>query len=238
MAQITISKLPGPVAAATGAPAERIAIPPIYDNMAEFVHGLGDIPLSRILFDPWPGTATERDLLEFVERDKRLVELVDGTLVEKPMGNYESWIAQLISHAILSFVLPRGLGYVTGEAGMMRLASGRVRMPDVSFISVDRLPGGEPPREPIPSLSPDLAVEVLSDSNTESEIDQKLREYFSSGTKLAWIVDPVAKSVAVYSKPDRADQVLSVKDVLDGGSVLPGFVLPLVDIFEMKIRKQ
>jgi hypothetical protein len=64
----------------------RIAVAPKFDNGEEWHHGLGDVPLSRIIFDPWPGTATEEDLLLMVERDKRLCELIDGTLVEKPPG--------------------------------------------------------------------------------------------------------------------------------------------------------
>ena len=78
------------------------------------MHDLGDIPLSRIVMDPWPGSATEKDLLVFVERDKRLVELIDGTLVEKPMGWFESLIATRLIIALGSFVNPRNLGFITG----------------------------------------------------------------------------------------------------------------------------
>jgi len=210
----------------------RTAIPPRFVNGEEFLHGLGDIPLSRIVFDPWPGTATEQDLLAFVERDKRLVELIDGTLVEKPVGYYESLIASLLIKALLDFVLPRKLGAVSGEAGMLRLADGRVRLPDVAFISFARCPGGRVPREPIPSLAPDLAVEVLSESNTKAEIDQKLREYFTSGTRLAWIIDPAQRSVAVYRAAGEPSRTLGPSDALDGEDVLPGFTMSLVDLFQ------
>jgi Uma2 family endonuclease len=210
----------------------RVAIPPKFDNGEEFLHGLGDVPLSRVVFDPWPGTATEQDLLEFVERDKRLVELVDGTLVEKPVGYYESLIAALLIRALLDFVLPRKLGAVSGEAGMMRLLSGRVRLPDVAYISFSRFPGGRIPREPIPNIAPDLAVEVLSDSNTKAEIDQKLREYFQSGTRLAWIIDPPSQTVAVHRSPGRPERILKVGESLDGLDVLPGFTMPLAELFQ------
>lgn len=210
----------------------RLAIPPKFDNGQEWHHELGDIPLSRVVFDPWPGTATEGDLLVFVERDKRLVELIDGTLVEKPVGFDESYIALLISTAINNFIMPRRLGILTGEAGMMRLAFlGRVRLPDVSFVSFDRLPGRKVPREPIPTLAPDLAIEVLSDSNTKSEIDQKLKEYFGSGTRLAWLVDPPTRTVAIYHSPAGPHQTIDINGSVDGGDVLPGFSMRVADMF-------
>src|ERR687890_208242 len=96
-----------------------------FDNGAEWLRALGGVPLERILFDPWPGTATEADLLRYVERDKRLCELVDGTLVEKPVGYLESFIASVLITHLNQFILPRDLGIVTGEAGLMRLVSGR-----------------------------------------------------------------------------------------------------------------
>src|SRR5438876_2175846 len=171
-----------------------------YDNAADWLHDLGDIPLERIIMDPPPGTATERDLLVLVERDKRLCELVDGTLVEKPVGYLESLIAGWLITELNNFIGSRSLGYVSGEAGMMRMLSGRVRLPDVAFVSINDLPGGTLPNDPIPTLTPTLAVEVLSDSNTKAEIQQKLKEYFDSGTKLAWIIDPATRTIAVFEQ--------------------------------------
>src|SRR2546423_5473679 len=108
--------------AAASAPI-RFNPPRRFENGAEWLRALGGVPLERIIFDPWPGTATEADLLRFVERDKRLCELIDGTLVEKPVGYYESFIAGLLITYLNQVVLPRNLGAVTGEAGMMRLFS-------------------------------------------------------------------------------------------------------------------
>jgi len=210
----------------TGAPSK----PPRFDTAAEWLHALGDVPPERIIFHPLPGTATEADLLHFVERDK-LCELIDGTLVEKPVGYLESFIAGIIITHLNQFVIPRGLGIVTGEAGMMRLLSGRVRIPDAAFVSFDRLPGRMVPTEPVPSLAPDLAVEVLSETNTPAEMGQKLREYFESGTRLAWVVDPVSRSVAVYHAPDSPVQTALESDVLGGEMVLPGFTLAVAALF-------
>jgi Uma2 family endonuclease len=203
-----------------------------FENAAELWHSLGDVPLERIVMNPLPGTATEKDLLVFVERDKRLVELIDGTLVEKPVGYIESLIAGLLITELNIFVLARNLGYVSGEAGMIRMISGRVRLPDVAFVSNDDLPGGILPNEPIPTLPPTLAAEVLSETNTTAEIRQKLREYFDSGTRLAWIIDPKTRMVAVYDHfADTPKHTLNESDTLDGESVLPGFSLAVSKLF-------
>jgi Uma2 family endonuclease len=107
---------------------------------------------------------------------------------------------------------------------------GLVRMPDVAFISWDQLPKRKYPNEPIASLFPDLAVEVLSESNTRGEMKRKLKEYFLSGTQLVWIVDPIQRIVDVYTAPDRFTR-LKEGEVLDGGDLLPGFELPLERLF-------
>ena len=212
----------------TAAVPPRFVPPKRFDNGAEWLAALGGVPLERIIFDPWPGTATEADLLQLVDRDKRLCELVDGTLVEKPVGYWEGLIATNLSTALNIFVLARNLGGVTGADATMRMKSGRVRLPDVGFTSLARMPKT---REPIPTLSPDLAVEVLSESNTKDEIDQKLREYFQSGTRLAWIIDPAPRSVAVYREPGEPAALIDESGTLDGEQVLPGFTLPVAELF-------
>jgi Uma2 family endonuclease len=135
-----------------------------------------------------------------------------------------------IARYLYEFVTPRNLGLVTGEGGMMRLFAGLVRIPDVAFISWARLPGGKVPDAPIPRLAPDLAVEVLSRSNTPSEMRGKREEYFEAGVALVWMVDPEERRVTVYTSPEDS-VAYGTSDVLDGGTVLPGFSLPLGDLF-------
>src|SRR5215212_3516506 len=77
------------------------AAPVQYRTAAEWLHDLGDVPLERILFTPWPGTATEADMLRKVEVEKHLCELIDGTLVEKPVGLYESQVAAVLIQLML-----------------------------------------------------------------------------------------------------------------------------------------
>ena len=201
---------------------------PQFENGAQWLAALGGVPLSRIIFNPWPGDATEADLLYMVDHEKRLCELIDGTLVEKPVGCWEGLIAANIIGLLIAFVNPRALGAVFGADSTMRMKSGRIRLPDVSFVSKARMPQS---LAPVPSLGPDLAVEVLSEGNTEEEMRQKLAEYFQSGTRLAWIVDPDPRTVAVYITPGGPPSIVPESGQLDGGAVLPGLSIRVADMF-------
>jgi len=201
------------------------------DNLGELLERLGGIPLERIRFRPPPGTATEADVLEALEAPrKRICELIDGVLVEKAMGYSESLLATVLISALWSFVRSRNLGLVTAPDGTMRLWAGRVRIPDVAFTSWDRMPGRRRPPQPIPDLAPDLAVEVLSRSNTPAEMRLKRRDYFAAGVRVVWEVDPEARTVSVYTAVE-GPTVHTQADTLDGGNVLPGFTLALSDLF-------
>jgi Uma2 family endonuclease len=203
---------------------------PTYTTVADLLEQLGDIPPQRIRLRPLPGTATEQDVLAIGDREDRLCELVDGVLVEKAMGFRESLLACALIGLVGNFVAPRNLGLVSGEAGTMRLFPGLVRIPDVAFVSWDRLPERRVPAAPIPDLVPDLAVEVLSESNTAAEMARKRREYFAAGVRLVWQVDPASRMVMVYTNVEESTE-LDEKQTLDGGLVLPGFALPLRELF-------
>jgi Uma2 family endonuclease len=186
--------------------------------------------LSRIRLHPFPGTATEKDVLEVHARERRLCELVDGILVEKPMGIRESFLAIALASILREFCKAANLGAVVGPDGMIRLAPGLVRIPDVSFIPWDYFPNRQMTTKAMADFAPALAVEVLSPSNTKEEMKQKLRDYFQAGCKLVWFVDPDKRTVAVYSSPDSL-VILTEEDTLDGGIVLVGFSLPLRQLF-------
>jgi Uma2 family endonuclease len=201
------------------------------DNLAELVERLGDIPLERIRMRPPIGTATDADVLAALEAPrKRLCELIDGVLVEKAMGYSESLLASLLIELLNAFVRSRNLGLVTAPDGTIRLWAGRVRIPDVAFTSWDRIPGRRRPPQPIPDLAPDLAIEVLSRSNTPAEMRLKRQDYFTATVRLVWEVDPEARTVSVYTGSSDPT-VLTEADTLDGGTVLPGFTLSLRDLF-------
>jgi Uma2 family endonuclease len=202
-------------------------------TVADLLKRLGDIPARRVRLVPTPGTATERDLLRNNESPLRtaLCELVEKTLVEKPIGYEESEIAALLIAYLSAFVRPHRLGIILAPDGMLRLNPGLVRAPDVSFIARASLPGGKRPEGPIPDMAPDLAVEVLSKGNTRAEMTRKLHEYFAAGTRLVWLVDHRARTVRVHTAP-REFTTLTDADTLDGAPVLPGLRLPVRDLFE------
>ena len=130
-------------------------------------------------------------MIEIHLREDRLYELVDGILVEKTVGAYEAYLAALLIQLLGAFARANHLGIVLGPDGMMRLSPGLVRIPNVSFISWDRLPGRKVPRTPMANLAPDLAVEVISKSNTAKEMENKLLDYFSTGVRAVWHVYPI-----------------------------------------------
>ena len=201
--------------------------PAAIQTLADLLERLGGIPLARVRYHPSPGTATEQDVLI---PGQHPCELVDGVLVEKAPGYRESCLAGALLALVRAFVLPRNFGLVSGADGTVGLFPGLVRIPDVAFTSWDRLPNRRMPAEPIPHLAPDLAVEVLSHSNTEAEMARKRGEYFTAGARLVWIVDPDSRSVTVYTSPTQSN-TLAKTDLLDGGAVLPGFTLSLRDLF-------
>ena len=203
---------------------------PQIPTLGDLLARLGGVPAQRVRFYPLPGQATEADVVAIEAHEDRLCELIDGVLVEKPMGYRESLLAVAIAAALRAFVVPHKLGLVTGEAGMVKLSPGLVRIPDVAYVSRQRLPGGRVPSEPIPRLVPDLAIEVLSESNTAAEMARKRREYFEAGVRLVWLVDLDARTVTVFTGPDESS-TLDQNQVLDGGDVLPGFTLPLAGLF-------
>jgi Uma2 family endonuclease len=197
---------------------------------------LGGIPPERVRLNPLPGTATEADLRRVLDRENVPCELIDGVLVEKPMGAKESILAGRLIRILGAFVHQHKLGEIGAPDLTLRVMRGLVRLPDVAFISNDQFPGGELPDEPISEIVPELVVEILSRGNTRSEMARKRREFFQTGTQLIWIVDPNKRTVEVYTAGEQR-YVLKESDVLTGGDVLRGFILKLSELFEGVPRK-
>ena len=204
----------------------------------EHLADLGNIPASRVRSIPTPGTATIEDVVRLSESEGRLFELVDGTLVEKAIAWQESLLAGVIVQKLNNYLDEHSLGVATGPDGMTRLFSDTVRGPDVAFIAWSRLPKGRIPTDPIPDLVPNFVVEVLSVSNTYSEMSRKRREYFHAGVELLWMVDHRSRTVTVFRSPQDA-VVVTDSQTLDGGKVLPGWQLNvseyLTDLIEARI---
>lgn len=208
----------------------QTALPAAEGTMADLLDRLGNISPERILMRPAPGTANEKDAVLTNDRFDHLCELIDGVLVEKPMGFYESRLAVVLSHLLETYLSSRNLGFVLGTDAMLQYEPGQIRMPDVSVFLWHRFPGRILPTGAILRMTPDLAVEVLSPTNTVKEMDRKLRELFAGGAKLVWHVDPVERAVQVFTGVDESTMV-NESQTLDGGNVLPGFSLPLRELF-------
>jgi Uma2 family endonuclease len=207
-------------------------------SMQDVIDRLGGIPAFRIGTDPPPGLATEADVLRHRDsEDKRIYELVNGTLVEKPMGSPESLMGGFIHAKMLLHSLEHDLGRVLPGDGFLRVVAGNVRSPDVSFFSWKTLGDDEFPADAVCPFAPDLAVEVLSPSNTELEMAVKRTELFASGTRMMWIIDPAGQSASIYTSPSRF-QIISGTDYLDAQRIMPGFRIALHEIFEHRKRSR
>lgn len=209
----------------------RLSPPIRIVTVADLVRHLGDIPAERIRMTPTPGTATEADVIAAERKDGRLCELVDGTLVEKAMGFFEGRLAAVLCAILDDFAFARGLGAVFGADAMMRLMPGLVRIPEVSFFRLARFPDGKIPRDPVAAIVPDLAIEVLSKSNTKKEMQGKVGEYFAIGAEQVWLVDGKRRQVRVYTSPRRS-RLYKNGDTVTGGKVLPGFTLAVKALFD------
>lgn len=207
-------------------------------SVADLLHALGDIEPARVRLDPPLGTATIEHLDAINEaRLGQVCELVDGALVEKAMGQLESWLAFIIMGQLDRYLEGNDCGMVLAPDGVLRILPGIARAGDVTFIAWASLPGGRPPprEDRVPAVVPDLVIEVLSDSNTRREMERKRGEYFRAGVKQVWEIYLVTRDAQVYTGVDRATHI-PPGGSLDGGGILPGFTLSLGYVFDRAER--
>jgi Uma2 family endonuclease len=202
-----------------------------FQTIAELFDHLGGIPLARIRLWPTPGSATAEDALALERKEGRLYEVIDGILVEKAMEWYESRVALILSHAIMTYLDSQDRGIVTGADGPVFVEPGQMRYPDLAFFGWDKFPNRVLPRNPILNHIPDLSIEVLSASNTVREMERKRRENFGGGCKLVWEIDPEDRWIRVYTAVEQFTD-LRDGDELTGGNVLPGFALLVTPLFD------
>jgi Uma2 family endonuclease len=179
------------------------------------------------------------DLAQAPEYENKQVELIDGELVIMPPSSSDnSEIALLIGSFIIQFVRANKLGHTTGADGGFRLGPKTVLIPDVGFISASRAVRGA---GGVFDNAPDLAVEVISPSESARDVHDKVWAYLRGGTQIVWAVYPTPKVIDVYRyvAEDRVDlQRVGLDGVLDGGDVLPGFSLHVKDIFPEEVSEQ
>ena len=162
--------------------------------------------------------------------EDRSIELVEGEIVERSLaGGLHGQITMLLSVKIANHVMDNGLGIVTSaETGFIleRNPDGRdtVRGLDIAFIR-----GAKVLPDHLVDVAPDLAVEVISPSNRVTDMHRKIRQLLAAGTALVWIVHPETRTVEVHTRSGAV--TLEAGDALSGGDVLPGFELPVREIF-------
>jgi Uma2 family endonuclease len=167
------------------------------------------------------------------ENEGRRLELVEGVITESAESRPINTVtAGIVIHFLNAFVIPRKFGWVTVPDGGFQLSATKGRQPDVAFVSAARL-------STLPEkfkFAPDLAVEVVSPSE---DIFSKAEDYLRAGTQQVWAIFPDRHIVYVVSL-EMDDTIhskrLEINDTLDGGSILPGFTLPVRDIFPSTLR--
>jgi Uma2 family endonuclease len=165
--------------------------------------------------------------------DDILYEVVDGLIVEKNVGATEAVIVSILDQHVGMFTWTHRLGRVVPEMIFrINVPKDLQRRPDVAFISNARWPyNSRVPNVAVWDIVPDLAVEVVSPSNTAFEVQRKIHKYFDAGVSQVWIIYPPQREVYVYASTNRIE-VLQLGQELDGGDLIPGFRLSLATLFE------
>ena len=174
---------------------------------------------------------TAKEFLERAPQDKRS-ELVRGEMiVMDPAGWEHGDLAGNIFGFLREHVRKHNLGRVfAAETGfVLRHDPDTVRAPDAAFVSNERFQA-QKRRRGFFDGAPDLAVEVASPGESSDDIQDKVIDYLEAGTRMVIYLHPRTKTITVYSSLDKI-RVLTLKDTLDGGDVLPGFSVPLREIF-------
>ena len=174
---------------------------------------------------------TADEFWELPEEEGYRLELSRGRVVREPApGMRHGQVAGRLYRRLWRHVEREGRGLVFFDTAFALTADLRtVRVPDVAFLSQDRIPeGGLSDR--FGEGAPDLAVEVVSPSNRASEIQRKALEYLDAGARLVWVVDPAERTVAVYRS--RSDiRILGDQDVLEGDPVISDLRMPVGELF-------
>lgn len=161
----------------------------------------------------------------------RHAELIRGELYEMPPpGGRHGWLQVELGASLHLFVKAHRLGRVYVDAGFVIARDpDTVLGPDVAFVRTERV---LPEDDQIGHLrqTPDLVIEIVSPSDEPGDVQDNASLYLRAGVPLVWIVDPQRRRVVVW-KGDRSVRELGPSDTLDGGEVLPGFLLPLTEIF-------
>lgn len=171
---------------------------------------------------------TDEELL-CLPKDGNKYEVVDGELRMSPAGLLHERVVARLFLALGAFVKERQLGEVLGSNVLYALPGGNKRGPDLSFLAAGRL---ESVRDAVfPQLAPDLAVEILSPSDSPRQVLDKVGEYLQAGVRLVWVIDPEARRAAAYRSLTEVRHI-GAGEALEGEDVLPGFHCPVSELFD------
>jgi Uma2 family endonuclease len=172
---------------------------------------------------------TDEEFMALPDGDR--YELVNGELIIVGNSGMEHGNLGAFLCGLLEIYARRNkLGSTFDSSTAFTMKTGNKRSPDISFVAKDRLKGLKKLPKGFFQGAPDLAVEIISPSNTFDEIHTKIVEYFDSGSKLVWVIHPDEESVLVYHKP-QPDKLLQRTDSLDGETIIPGFTVPVAELF-------
>ena len=199
-------------------------------SFADFLSWLG-VPAERVLLRPPPGMANVSDVLRMEREENRQCELVCGTLVEKRLGYKTSAVAAALLSHLEPHVAKKPLGVVTGPEAPYRLGDYLVRIPAVAFCAAGSYPGDVHPGEAAPEVIPRFVAEIADEDTSPTEMTRKLEDYFSAGVKLVWVIDLEKHTALAYTSPKKSTTI-SASGALDAGRAVPGFKLPVKQLFE------
>ncbi|WP_445244327.1 Uma2 family endonuclease [Microcoleus sp. OTE_8_concoct_300] len=168
-----------------------------------------------------------------LNRDGHRYEIVNGELID--MGNSgakHGYVCSILMILLGGYVHIQKLGAMFDSSTAFKMKSGNKRSPDVSFMAKERLQGLDDLPDGFLEGAPDLAVEILSPGNTVAEIHDKLVEYFENGARLVWVIHPQEQYVLVYRSSQEPDRLLKSTQSLDGEEIVPGFTLPIAELFQ------
>jgi Uma2 family endonuclease len=160
-------------------------------------------------------------------------ELVEGEIIQRmPTGHPHGYIESLISAFIHLYLREHPIGRcLTGEVGLYTQRNpDTVRGADVVFISNERLKRAQP--EGYLDVAPELVVEIMSPNDTWSEVHAKIGEYFTIDVQAVWVIDPYLEQIHIYHSPDNVTRLTS-EDELTEGAILPGFQVPISELFNL-----
>jgi Uma2 family endonuclease len=181
-----------------------------------------------------PAKVWAEEELQALPEDGYIHEVVNGEMVRSPKNNFQhECIFNRLFLALGQFNQQHRLGVVRGSNAGFWMKNQNCRAPDMSFIPKRRLQelGFQPNSRRFFPGAPDLAVEILSPNNARAEIDERLRDFFESGTQISWIINPETECVEVCHSLTRR-KLVGTGGLFDGEHLLPGFTYPIADLFK------